>query len=152
MPMQATSKCSCSCRRSTFAPKEFSYKNVQSHSPFVPQFFFVAHFILTTVSYGLPSPFRSPSIDYLLNLSYYSTIVADKTSVFCHITLPGACISSVTLRIFLVTPDCSGSLTSVICFSAIARFSYFCHLLQCDRKAMRCFLNADLLNSKFLMV
>ena len=31
--------CSCSCRRSTFPPKEFFVQNIQSHSPFVPQFF-----------------------------------------------------------------------------------------------------------------
>ena len=79
-------------------------------------FFFVAHFILTTVSYGLPSPFRSPSIDYLLNLSYYSTILAgNNTSVLYHITLPGAWISSVTLRLF-----CSRLITLVLLLLSFA--------------------------------
>ena len=80
-----------SCTEKNFKATHHSFLNV----------FFVAHFILTTVSYGLPSPFRSPSIDYLLNWSYYSTMLAgNNTSVLYHITLPGAWISSVTLRLF----------------------------------------------------
>jgi len=73
--------CSCSCRQCTFPPKEFSYKIFKATDHSFLKVFFVAHFILTTVSYGVPSPFRSTDIDYLFNLSYYSRILADNTSV-----------------------------------------------------------------------
>jgi len=128
--------CSCSCRQCTFPPKEFSYKIFKAtHHSFL-NVFSVAHFILTTVSYSAPSPFCSPSIDYLLNLSYYSTILAGNTSVFCHITLPGAWISSVKLRLFF--PRLVALVLLLLSFASV------------QSQAMWFVLNADLLNSKFL--
>ena len=84
-----------------FRQRSFSYKIFKATQHSFLNFFFVAHFNLTTVSYGIPSHFHSASIDYLLNLSYYSTILSgNNTSVFYHIILPGALTSSVTLRLF----------------------------------------------------
>ena len=74
--------CSCSCRQCTFPPKEFSYKIFKAaHHSFL-NVFFVAHFILTTLSYGVPAPCRSTGMDYLVNLSYYSRNLSGNTSVF----------------------------------------------------------------------
>jgi len=68
----------------------FSYKFLKAtHHSFL-NVFFVARFFLTTVSYGVPSPILSAVIDYLLNLSYYSRILAGNTSVFLsHHTAEG---------------------------------------------------------------
>jgi len=109
--------CYCSCRQCTFLPKTFLHKNIQSRSPFDPQCFFRCPFILMTVSYGVPSLFPSPSINCLLNLSYYSRILAGNTSVFCHITLSGACNLVYDIENVLIALV----LTSVTCFSAITR-------------------------------
>jgi len=44
------------------------------------------------------------------------------------------------------------SVASIGTHKLICCFSYFCHLLECDRKAIRYVLNVNLLNSKFFMV
>jgi len=114
-------------------------QNIQSHSPFVPQFLLRCWFHLNDSVVWCTFSFRSTGIDYLLNLSYYSRILPGNTSVFCHITLPRAC------ELVCDVDEC-------FAHAQLLWFSYFCHLLQCDRKAMRCVLNLDLLNSTFLMV
>ena len=58
--------CSCSCRQCTFPPKEFSYKIFKATDHSFLKVFFVAHFILTTLSYGVPSP------EYVCVLSHYT--------------------------------------------------------------------------------
>ena len=72
---------------------------LENHLPSAPSDFLAAHFVLRiSQSRAVQFLFRFPGLGYLLNLSYYSTILAGNTSVFCHITLPRAWISSVTLR------------------------------------------------------
>jgi len=98
--------CSCSCRRYTFPPKEFSYKIFKAtYHSFLK--FFVAHFILKTVSYGVSFPFRSTGIDYPFNLSYYSRIWLAIRLFFVISQCRGLVNLSVTLTSVLLTPNCS---------------------------------------------
>jgi len=77
-----------------FHPKSSRTKIFKAPHYSLLNVFFVAHFVRTTVLYGMASfSFLCGSlrIDYLLNLKYYSRIWACNTSVICHITLPGFC-------------------------------------------------------------
>jgi len=119
------------CRQGSSSTKIF---RASHHSTL--NVFFVAHFIFTTVSYGVYLLFSV----HLILIDYFSTWATIRkiwlAIRLCFVTshCRELVISSVTLRMFW------------------SHLIYFCHLLQCDRKAMRCVWNVDLslLNSQLI--